>query len=307
MKRNYLTSAVLALLVLAGAGAATSAWADEEAQDIRRAQVARYGKSAALIGIYPGTATETEPHLLLQRFLPAMNYLTNRVGGLVSFVPEVSSGRFKESIAAGQYNLIYVTPEIGVTAWVNGFTPLVKRSEHIESVAIVKKDSPAKEMKDIKRLGVLSGAMVTSLAIATLKKDGLIGKTTLVPLGASRQDSFSSLDSGAVEASITRREYTLDPSFSKSYRVLANTGSAPGFMLMARDDVSKELKDKLTQAFLELDYKGAGRDIIFGMENQANSGYEKASVDDLVGTRQALEIVEGVTNKTMIIHGKSKK
>jgi ABC-type phosphate/phosphonate transport system substrate-binding protein len=277
--------------------------------DAREQYAAR--NEAIDIGLFPGTVSVFEPHILMGRYLPLMNHLSDKSGAVVSFIPENNVGTLKTEIAKKHYDVIYVNAEAGVTALLNGYTPIIKRNSPITSVFMVSAESPIKTPDDVigKRVAVIGQAMVTTIARSWAIDKNAYQKIEWQNTNATGQNQLAeTLTAKIADAAVLRLE-TANSIISKGgkFRILGELGAVPGFLLMAKaqgDEVHGDI-NKLAASFLSIK-RGTphGDNIIKGMDGAIEGdadAFSLAAKTDLDNMKKILENVEKATGNSLIV------
>lgn len=301
MKKIPVLSAILlALPGLAAASDPAGYW--NERQELS----SRY-RAPLDIAVFPGTASSPDPHVVTGRFLPATNYLTKATGSLVSIIPEPRATAFRQRLASGRYDLIYVTPELGVTALKNGYEPLVQRNLPIKGIAIVPAASPVKSLEELagKKVAAISGSLMEGMLRHYAATHG--GKIQVSGIKVINQPDLAiSLDSGSADAAIMRGEFAEKLAAGGKYRIVGNVGSVPGFLLMAKKGAVEEGR-RLASAMMTIDKSPDRIAMLQGMDgvkSDTHIAFLPASAADLDETARMLEAVQKATGNQMIIEGK---
>lgn len=265
-----------------------------DSYQIRKKLIAHFGESSGLvIGMFPGSAISSDPTLVLKRFLPFANFLSLASNQLISFVPDSNIPNWKQEVKNKRYNLIYVNAEIAVEAAKYGYEPLVKRAEPITSVLVTKKSNTKKELIewDNQKIGVIKAAMVTTLARGDFNKNNV--KPNYIDISSAgnevvQEDLLYQLDNNLTEGIILRKE-TIEAVIKKlesekkevPYKISKELSSAPGFIIMARDDVSIQVKESITKNILTLSPEVPNaKAILIGLNNK-DSIFEEATLKDI--------------------------
>lgn len=298
-----ITSLCLALAAVSG-----TAWAADPATywNERQESASRY-REPIDIAIFPGTVSTADPHIIVGRYLPVTNYLTKATGSLVSVVPEPRYGAFREKLAAGYYDIVYVTADLAVTALKNGYEPVVQRNLPIDGAVLVPAASPAKSIDELagKTLAVITGSLLDGMARHYSAERG--NKIKVVGLKVANQPDLAlSLENGSADAAVMRGEFAAKLASSGKYRVLGTMGSAPGFLLMAKP-AAREPAKRLATALLAIDKAAGVTDILRGMDGVGSPGgtaFRPATAADLDATTRMLETAQSATGTRLIIDGK---
>lgn len=259
------------------------------------------------IAVFPGTVSSSDPHVVVGRFLPAANYLTKATGSLVSIIPEPRAAAFRQRLASGRYDLVYVTPELGATALKNGYEPLVQRNLPIEGIAVVPAASAAKTLDDLsgKKVAAISGSLLEGMARYHAATHG--GKMQVSGIKVVNQPDLAiSLDNGSADAAIMRGEFAEKLAASGKYRIVGKVGAAPGFLLMAKKSATEEGR-RLASALMTVDKAPDRITLLQGMDgvkSDTHIAFLPASAADLDETTKMLEAVQKATGNQMIIEGK---
>lgn len=245
------------------------------------------------IGFFPGSLERVESFYWANTYMPLANYLSAKTDNLVALVPERKVSAFKNLIKAQRYKYIYVNPELAVMAQEIAYTPIVKFGNDIESVAVVASDSSMQSAGDLagKKVTVFDNSLPTNMARAYFIKNDI--KPTLQYGTSSVAVAMQKIENKSTDAVILNKTEA-DALVSKAagkYKVLANFGTAPGFVFMAHVSTQDSEVERLKSALLALD--GSDSQILKSLhETRTGKLFDDYNKDYLKDVRAMLAAVE---------------
>lgn len=274
----------------------TAAFAEQNILDKRQELISKLQKKDAdklEIGFFPYELEKKESFYWANDYLPLANYLSEETGYLVSLVPERRIDTFKNLIKAQRYKFIYVTSILAVSAQEIGYTPIVKFSNEVESVTMVKADSKYAKLEDLngKHIAMKYNSLVGEIAKAKFKKTDL--KISLLDSTSSKLQLVQKLDIGTIDAVVLRRTEVEDLMKEKpgKYKILNSNGTLPGFILLAHISATDSEVDKVKNAYLKID--GSQTDVMrgFGL-TKSGKAFDDYNKDFLKEARSVLSTLE---------------
>lgn len=232
------------------APAAPAAQNLDDPYEARRNILAKYrGASKYSLGLFPGTVSGTDGFTLLTRYLPLTNHLSEKTQSIVSFVPLVSRKDILKAVDAKNHDFLYINAETAVAALKAGYVPLVRRNDPIQGVWLAKADSPLAAVTDLagKRVGLVNGAMVSTLSKYELIEKKITDKVGLVDIPSGGQNALVlALKEGLVDSILIRKTVADKLVKEGGYKIIAETKIVPGFILMSNK--MKSIPDSLSAA-----------------------------------------------------------
>lgn len=266
----------------------------------REAVIKKY-RDHMTIALYPSAGGRSDIYYIMRNYLPLANYLSHKVGAVVSLVPEKSTAHYRKKMSKQEYSLVYVHAPLAVSAIEAGYIPVVKHSETLVSSFVARTDGKFKKIDDLSgaKIGWVGFAQTTLQAKAELIKRGLAGKVTAVDAGTAGQGSLApSLMSGNIDVAVVRKtvaERMVKESGGK-LQIIYDGFEGPGFSLFAKKDAYNEAQlAKISGAFAAIrpDGGAAEKDVIEGIFRGSGlrGVYQPAKLADYEAFREAAKIV----------------
>ena len=241
-------------------------------------------------GIFPTNSNDF--YASINSYLPLMNHISINYGSLATFVQEPNINVFKNDIKSTKYKWIYVPAELAVVASEAGYLPVVRDKTDISASLITLKTSPINNWSDLqeKRFAFSSDSadsiyIYHKIYTSKLKKINALPQTKL-----NFKDLLRMLESNQVDAIAINKEYASQIDNNK-YKVLQNTDSGVGFILMASIKVPPEDINKVRNIFIDLNQANDPL-LIKSLNYSNNASFISYTKDDLLIAGETLAIKE---------------
>jgi phosphonate transport system substrate-binding protein len=217
-----------------------------------------------------GVVPQFEQRKLFAIWKPIIDELAKRSGLELNLVATLTVPDFERELAAGKYDFVYANPyHILRESTRQGYIPLVRDSEPLRGILVVRKDSPYRSPVDLagQTLAIPSfNALGASLLLrADLEQLLKVGMT---PLNVKSHSSVYlhvvnglTAAGGGVEKTLQEQ----DPAVKDALRVLYTTREMPSHPVAAHPRVPELARKKIQQAFIELGSTEAGRRLLAGV------------------------------------------
>lgn len=259
------------------------------------------GRTQYSLGLYPGRLENSDLFFMMRRYLPLVNFLSDRSGHLISFVPLKQSSQVLSAASASSYDFIYTSAETAVPAVASGYRPLIKRNDAIQGVWLVRANSPIRSIDDLvgRKVGVIDKAMETTLSRFILIEKKIADKVNYLDAsGAGQAGMVDALKTGIVDSIVLNKQDAarLIRDNANTFKVLAETGEVPGFILLAKKGTSEKIMGTMTNSFVNLRPTTLRqRDILNGFDAATGSSsaaaFSLATDEDLLYARRVVEAV----------------
>lgn len=202
-------------------------------------------------GIVPQQSATT----LAKRWTPIFQYLSEKTGEDIRFSTAKDIPTFEKRLVAGEYDIAYMNPyHYTVFNQVPGYQAIAKQSDkEIKGIVVVRKDSPFKNLADLKgkKLAFPAPAAFAASVIprSTMEQQGIhitpqyVSSHESVYLGVAR--GFFAAGGG-----VMRTFNTAPPEVRDQLRVLWTTPGYTPHAIAVHPRVSSETLVKLKQALL---------------------------------------------------------
>ncbi|UVL25215.1 putative selenate ABC transporter substrate-binding protein [Pseudomonas donghuensis] len=244
------------------------------------------------------------PTELLRKFKPLGEYLEQKLGMKVEFVPVADYPAVVESLVANKLDM----------AWLGGFTfvqvhlkdptatPLVQREQDAKFTSkFITANPDVKSLADLKgktfAFGSISSTSGSLMPRYFMLKDGIKPETYFSRVAYSGAHDATAAwvqagkaDGGVLNASVWEKLVASGKVDTNKVKVFATTPSYFDYNWTVRGSLDPALKDKIKQAFLDLDpAKPADKAIL---DLQAASRFIETSPDNYKGIEEAARAAE---------------
>jgi phosphonate transport system substrate-binding protein len=244
------------------------------------------------------------PTELLRKFKPLGEYLEQTLGMKVEFVPVADYPAVVESLVANKLDM----------AWLGGFTfvqvhlkdptatPLVQREQDAKFTSkFITANPNVKSLADLKgktfAFGSISSTSGSLMPRYFMLKDGIKPETYFSRVAYSGAHDATAAwvqagkaDGGVLNASVWEKLVASGKVDTSKVKVFATTPSYYDYNWTVRGSLDPALKDKIKQAFLDLDPAKPGDKAILDL--QAASRFIETSPDNYKGIEEAARAAE---------------
>lgn len=244
------------------------------------------------------------PTELLRKFKPLGEYLEQKLGMKVEFVPVADYPAVVESLVANKLDM----------AWLGGFTfvqvhlkdptatPLVQREQDAKFTSkFITANPNVKSLADLKgktfSFGSISSTSGSLMPRYFMLKDGIKPETYFSRVAYSGAHDATAAwvqagkaDGGVLNASVWEKLVASGKVDTSKVKVFATTPSYFDYNWTVRGSLDPALKDKIKQAFLDLDPAKPGDKAILDL--QAASRFIETSPDNYKGIEEAARAAE---------------
>ena len=244
------------------------------------------------------------PTELLRKFKPLGEYLEQKLGMKVEFVPVADYPAVVESLVANKLDM----------AWLGGFTfvqvhlkdptatPLVQREQDAKFTSkFITANPDVKSLADLKgktfAFGSISSTSGSLMPRYFMLKDGIKPETYFSRVAYSGAHDATAAwvqagkaDGGVLNASVWEKLVASGKVDTNKVKVFATTPSYFDYNWTVRGSLDPALKDKIKQAFLDLDPAKPGDKAILDL--QAASRFIETSPDNYKGIEEAARAAE---------------
>ncbi|UVM22799.1 putative selenate ABC transporter substrate-binding protein [Pseudomonas wadenswilerensis] len=244
------------------------------------------------------------PTELLRKFKPLGEYLEQKLGMKVEFVPVADYPAVVESLVANKLDM----------AWLGGFTfvqvhlkdptatPLVQREQDAKFTSkFITANPNVKSLADLKgktfAFGSISSTSGSLMPRYFMLKDGIKPETYFSRVAYSGAHDATAAwvqagkaDGGVLNASVWEKLVASGKVDTSKVKVFATTPSYFDYNWTVRGSLDPALKDKIKQAFLDLDPAKPGDKAILDL--QAASRFIETNPDNYKGIEEAARAAE---------------
>jgi len=243
-------------------------------------------KERYIFGVFPYVS----PAQLVKFHTPLKKKMEAILGKPVSLISAPSFKEFIKRTKLQKYDFIMTAPHLGRLAEVRDkYQPMVHTMHKVQGIYLVKNESPIKSLSDLKGKtisGVGRAAIITQMAIEQLTGAGFeIGKDIKFKMSKNHNTSMYAPLRGETDASVTGiviwGKITTDEELKKKMRVIGKTKIAPGFMLMANEEINKNTVNEVRSGLVEYNSEVIGKQYIDSVGFVAFKEAEKDVMENL--------------------------
>jgi len=250
------------------------------------------------LGVFPGVAAgHVESYEIMDRFLPFAQYLSSKVGTQVLLVPVRVPRQAMRSMVEGEttYKLFFGPPVFAAEAIDKaGFVPIVLEKQRIRAAFIVRHDSKLQSIEDFTsktRFALpVPTLLLAVLARSTLERQGLVPQPGTRMHMPSMESMVLAVDNGLADVAVLRNNGArkIVSSQPSRFRIVGETGDAPGFALIAHKIVPEDMRQKLRRAALALnnDTSSFAAEVRSGLRTSA---FAPGHQEDFVALQRMME------------------
>lgn len=208
-----------------------------------------------------------ERRMLFSIWQPIVDALEKRTNLKFDLVTSLSVSDYESDVLKGHYDFIYLNPYMmPVVGQSPGYVPLVRDSEPLRGILVVRNDSPLRKVEDLqgKTLAVPSMTAVGASLLLRAELDRLFAVKTRVIIAKTHSSVFMHVINGFADAggSVQKALGEQDSRIQDTLRVLYQTGELPSHPLAAHKRVPPAVRKKVRAAMIELADSEEGRRLL---------------------------------------------
>lgn len=214
------------------------------------------------LGVFPYVT----PVKLIQAHNPLRLRIAEATGRPVALMTAPTFKAFVQRTRQARYDYVLTAPHLARLAeYRDGYHPLVKSAHQVAGVFLVPMDSDIQTLADLegRRITMVGqSAVISQLAVQTLRELGLEKGENLDILNVpNHNNAMMACLLGDSDASLTGKQLfkTMDESVTGRLRVIGETGSVIGFVLLARPGIDPVEAGRIREALLTFTETGAGQ------------------------------------------------
>lgn len=198
---------------------------------------------------------------------PIMEELQKRTGLRFQLVTSLSVDDYDNEVRNGQYDFIYLNPYMMPrVADKPGYVPLVRDSNPLHGILVVRKDSPIKRVEDMqdKTLAVPALQALGASLLLRAELDRQFHVDPRVVIAKSHSSVFLHVINGLADAggSVQKALAEQEPRVRDALRVLHQTVEVPSHPVAAHKRVPPAVREQVRQAFIDMSADEAGRQLL---------------------------------------------
>jgi phosphonate transport system substrate-binding protein len=202
------------------------------------------------------------PVVLIKRFTPLKDYLERITGKTIYLESAPNFPEFVKRTLAHEYDIIFTAPHLVPVTLDDKHYQLIVASNKLAAHIMVKGDSKLTDLKQLAGKRVALGpsqAFVVIIAKYLLKTQGLTGKNAPIYSNyKSHNATLRALEFDDADAAVIG-SYLLDIAQAKGDREIGSTHYYPGAAFLASSDIPESLRNKISDAFLNIKNTKEGR------------------------------------------------
>lgn len=232
-----------------------------------------------------GSVAMDIPAVMHRRLTPLTQYLSQKIDRPVSLKLSPNMPGAISDVAQGAVDLAYLTPVAYLKANKNGKAQILVKTvtndkASFQLMIVVRNDSPIKTVADLKGKSFAFGDKAALLQRAVVVGAGI----KLEELGSYKFiGHYDNIVRGVMNGDFDAGILKDTKAFSwekKGVRILHSSPHLPPYNIAARGDLDAGLKEKLKQAFLDLDIKNPKDKIIIKALSDKYSGFAATSNEE---------------------------
>lgn len=214
-----------------------------------------------------GVVPQFEQRKLYATWKPIIDELEKRTGISFNLVTTLKIQDFEKSIAAGDFDFIYVNPYHVIQVHdTQGYIPLVADKVPVRGIAVVRKDGPIQKPADLDGK-IVAFPSANALGASLLIRADLdqIEHVTISPIYVTTHSSVFlhvikdlAAAGGATEKTLGEQ----DESIRSQLRVIYTTRACPSHPVAAHPRVPKNVRDLVRKELLAISETPAGKEML---------------------------------------------
>jgi ABC-type phosphate/phosphonate transport system substrate-binding protein len=208
--------------------------------------VTAYAESKTLsLGVFPYVNTGK----LIKHQAVLHQFLRKQLDKHIDFVTAPDFKQYVDRVRNTQYDLIYAPPHLAWYCEKRGlYTPLALTKTKIQGVYIVNKTSPYYQLSDLKGQKISLSTVASRLSLLRQLLDNEVNTLAIKNLNIieakTHNNSIFSLIKKDVDVTLTGVNIwkNLKPEAKEQLRRIGETTETPGFVIMARPSLAKQIK-----------------------------------------------------------------
>lgn len=244
--------------------------------------------NALVLGVFP----YLPPKRLAQTIAPLPPRFSELINKPVTFRTTSSFAKFTENLENQAYDIALVQPFDYQLALNHDYEPLVQKQGMIQAGFFVREESEIKSLQDLKGTSIAMpphGAAVSRLALAELRKQGLIPGTNLeVQYRHSHDSCLFQLRRRLVSACAAWAEVAklVNPEEMQGIKLLSTTDSIPSPLFVVKKNLPIPLRNKLASEMLSWHRTQAGIQLLQTLRIGPFEEFDAARYDNFLAKRQ---------------------
>lgn len=249
------------------------------------------------VGLSTAASKNGDGYYTLSRYMPMFNFLSDRSGSLITFVPMKDVAVYNDVIKNNIYDFLYTDSVTAVSAIKFGYRPLVKRNVSIQGAWVVKDRSAIKDIDDLmgKKIGVFDEKVETILTKFILTEKKMNTRINYLSADGLGFDGLvEALNTDAVDSIVLDLRVAKDlvRKSGGTYRILNETSEVPEAVLLVKKGVSDKIIGDLTSNLISIRGRTVReRDIVSSMGSEVFPAFGLATFEDLLYARKVVESV----------------
>ncbi len=205
------------------------------------------------LGVFPYVTAKQ----LRQLHEPLRARLQQTLNREVVMVTAPNFSQFIDRTHRRQYDFVLTAPHLGWLAESqDGYQHLAGTSHNVQGVFLTRMDSPINDLRDLKNKSITMAApssIIYQMAEKQLLDNGLIdGENITINVTRTHNNAMHAPSRQESDASLTGVLLwgKLGQQYKEKMRVFATTPKVPGFMFLARADLSATMRDRTKSSLL---------------------------------------------------------
>ena len=237
-------------------------------------------KQPLVLGVLPYAS----PTAILKDFSALRDYISEELGQQVIIKTSANYKTFIKDTAERKYDIVWTAPHFVLLALDTEHYQLCSTTiEPIETVIVVNKDSPAKDVKEIAKKTITTPP---ELAIVSMYAKHYLGKHVLgnlksqmkfIPQKDHNASYMAAVADEEIAAVTTKRIFDTAISRNVPIRILKKLPKIPGIGIVIAKDLANEKKSRIKAILHVMDNTPKGKKII---QQHIFSAYREANINE---------------------------
>lgn len=214
-----------------------------------------------------GVVSQFEPRKIYAIWKPIADELSRRTGLEIQLVVSINITEFEAALEKGTFDFVYANPyHILRVSNSQGYIPLVRDSEPLRGILVVRRDSPVKSVKELagKALAVPSPNSVGASLLLRADLERLYGVHMSMLNARTHSSVYLNVLNGLADAGggVQKSLSEQNPEVQGGLRILYTTRAMPSHPIAAHPRIKPDICELLRKTVLEMSATPAGKALL---------------------------------------------
>lgn len=214
-----------------------------------------------------GVVSQFEPRKIYAIWKPIADELSRRTGLEIQLVVSINITEFEAALEKGTFDFVYANPyHILRVSNSQGYIPLVRDSEPLRGILVVRRDSPVKSVKELagKALAVPSPNSVGASLLLRADLERLYGVHMSMLNARTHSSVYLNVLNGLADAGggVQKSLSEQNPEVQGGLRILYTTRAMPSHPIAAHPRIKPDVCELLRKTVLEMSATPAGKALL---------------------------------------------